>query len=64
VPRKKLSEETPDTLARRVFAALERGEVHERGVRDLFVVNDGYKAKEWDRAREALFELVRRVEGR
>jgi hypothetical protein len=58
--KKALAAETPDTLARRIFDALEAGEVLARGVHDL-VQREAYRSKQWERAREALFELLRRA---
>ena len=54
---KALAEERTETLGRRVYAALERGETDAR----LLDARD-FKRATWERARAALFELLRRVE--
>ena len=55
----RLHEAPPEALARRVYAALDAGESDAR-----LLDGEKFKRTKWERARECLFELLRRLEAR
>jgi hypothetical protein len=58
VARKALVDESAERLARRIYDLLERTEVEGREREG----EAGFNDRPWKRAREALFELLRRAE--